>query len=104
MGDPAAPRPSRARGGTLQGGRIHQLLESARGVTDHPVLEAVARVGLVAYGVLHLLIGWLAGPLGPGRSRHRPDPTRAPPGGARPPCGPGGALVVRGGGGRSVWW
>jgi hypothetical protein len=29
-------------------------------VTDHPVLEHLARVGLVAYGVLHVLIGWLA--------------------------------------------
>jgi hypothetical protein len=29
-------------------------------VTDHPVLTHLARVGLVAYGVLHVLIGWLA--------------------------------------------
>ncbi|SFL34273.1 DUF1206 domain-containing protein [Geodermatophilus ruber] len=40
--------------------RVHRAAESAREVTDHPVLEAVARVGLVAYGAMHLLIGWLA--------------------------------------------
>ena len=36
------------------------LLRRAREVTDHPVLTHVARVGLVAYGAMHLLIGWLA--------------------------------------------
>jgi hypothetical protein len=36
------------------------VLERARDVTDHPVLEALARAGLVAYGLLHLLIAWLA--------------------------------------------
>jgi hypothetical protein len=40
--------------------RVHRVVENAREVTDHPVLEAVARGGLVAYGVVHLLIGWLA--------------------------------------------
>jgi len=40
--------------------RVHDAVASARGVTDHPVLEHLARVGLVAYGVLHVLIGWLA--------------------------------------------
>jgi Domain of Unknown Function (DUF1206) len=37
-------------------GAVHR----AREVTDHPVLTQVARVGLVAYGAMHLLIGWLA--------------------------------------------
>jgi hypothetical protein len=40
--------------------RVHDAVARAREVTDHPVLEHLARVGLVAYGVLHLLIGWLA--------------------------------------------
>jgi hypothetical protein len=38
---------------------VQRALESAREVTDHPVLAAAARIGLVAYGVVHLLIGWL---------------------------------------------
>jgi hypothetical protein len=38
---------------------VHRAVAAAREVTDHPVLAAVARVGLVAYGVVHLLIGWL---------------------------------------------
>jgi hypothetical protein len=40
--------------------RVHAVVERARTVTDHPVLDAVARVGLVAYGVMHLLIAYLA--------------------------------------------
>ncbi|WP_222195409.1 DUF1206 domain-containing protein [Modestobacter italicus] len=40
--------------------RVHDAVTRAREVTDHPVLEHLARVGLVAYGVLHVLIGWLA--------------------------------------------
>jgi hypothetical protein len=40
--------------------RVHDAVAHAREVTDHPVLTHLARVGLVAYGVLHLLIGWLA--------------------------------------------
>jgi hypothetical protein len=40
--------------------RVHDAVAHAREVTDHPVLTHVARVGLVAYGVLHVLIGWLA--------------------------------------------
>lgn len=44
--------------GALQ--RVHDAVTAARDVTDHPVLEHLARVGLVAYGVLHVLIGWLA--------------------------------------------
>jgi hypothetical protein len=34
--------------------------QGLRAVTDHPVLTHVARVGLIAYGVMHLLIGYLA--------------------------------------------
>jgi len=40
--------------------RVHDAVDRAREVTDHPVLTHLARVGLVAYGVLHVLIGWLA--------------------------------------------
>jgi hypothetical protein len=40
--------------------RLHRAVGRAREVTDHPVLTRVARVGLVAYGAMHLLIGWLA--------------------------------------------
>jgi hypothetical protein len=39
--------------------RVHDVVTQAREVTDHPVLTHLARVGLVAYGVLHVLIGWL---------------------------------------------
>jgi hypothetical protein len=77
MKDPPAPRASQARGGTLQGGRIHALVEHARGVTDHPVLAAVARLGLVAYGILHLLIGWLAVQLARGSTGTDADQTGA---------------------------
>jgi hypothetical protein len=37
-----------------------QIGDVAEQVGDSAVLEAVARVGLVAYGVVYLLIGWLA--------------------------------------------
>jgi hypothetical protein len=40
--------------------RVHGAVGRAREVTDHPVLTHVARVGLIAYGAMHLLIGWLA--------------------------------------------
>jgi hypothetical protein len=39
---------------------VHRVVDRAREVTDHPVLTHVARVGLIAYGAMHLLIGWLA--------------------------------------------
>jgi hypothetical protein len=40
--------------------RVTGAVDRAREVTDHPVLRALARAGLVAYGLLHLLIAWLA--------------------------------------------
>ncbi|GAA3159489.1 DUF1206 domain-containing protein [Blastococcus jejuensis] len=40
--------------------RVHGAVDRAREVTDHPVLTHVARVGLIAYGAMHLLIGYLA--------------------------------------------
>ncbi|MCW2701679.1 MAG: hypothetical protein JWQ45_3214 [Blastococcus sp.] len=40
--------------------RVRSALGRVREVTDHPVLTQVARVGLVAYGAMHLLIGYLS--------------------------------------------
>lgn len=40
--------------------RVHAAVEQAREVTDHPVLRHLARVGLIAYGAMHLLIAVLA--------------------------------------------
>ncbi|QIX26657.1 DUF1206 domain-containing protein [Nocardioides sp. JQ2195] len=33
---------------------------TARAVDDHPALDHVARLGLVTFGVVHLVLGWLA--------------------------------------------
>ncbi|SFE55368.1 DUF1206 domain-containing protein [Blastococcus tunisiensis] len=40
--------------------RVHDVVERARAVTDHPVLTHLARAGLIAYGAMHLLIAYLA--------------------------------------------
>jgi hypothetical protein len=40
--------------------RVHGAVGRAREVTDHPVLTHLARAGLIAYGAMHLLIGYLA--------------------------------------------
>jgi len=40
--------------------RAHGVVARAREVTDHPVLTQVARLGLIAYGAMHLLIAYLA--------------------------------------------
>ena len=40
--------------------RLHGAVDRARGVTDHPILTHVARVGLIAYGAMHFLLGYLA--------------------------------------------
>lgn len=42
--------------------------QAAREARDHPVLDRLARAGLVAYGVVYLLIGWLAAQLALGHS------------------------------------
>ncbi len=59
--------------------RLRGVVDGAREVTDHPVLSAVARVGLIAYGVVHLLIAWLALRLawGSGRAAEDADQTGA---------------------------
>ena len=57
--------------------RVHEVVGRAREVTDHPVLTHVARVGLIAYGAMHLLIGWLAARLAWGARGADADQTGA---------------------------
>ena len=57
--------------------RVHDAVERARQVTDHPVLEHLARVGLIAYALMHLLIAVLAGRLAWGVSTQDADQTGA---------------------------
>jgi hypothetical protein len=71
--------------------RVHGIVERARGVTDHPVLTHVARVGLIAYGAMHLLIGWLAAQLAWGLSGADADQTGALQTVGR---GPGGQVLL----------
>jgi hypothetical protein len=56
---------------------MHGVVDRAREVTDHPVLTHVARVGLIAYGAMHLLIAWLAGQLAWGVAGADADQTGA---------------------------
>ncbi|SHG44092.1 DUF1206 domain-containing protein [Geodermatophilus nigrescens] len=57
--------------------RVHRAVTAAREVTDHPVLRALARVGLVAYGVVHLLIAWLTWRVSRGAEEADADQTGA---------------------------
>ena len=57
--------------------RVHGAVGRAREVTDHPILTHVARLGLVAYGLMHLLIAWLALRLAWGREGNDADQTGA---------------------------
>ncbi|SDX75778.1 protein of unknown function [Modestobacter sp. DSM 44400] len=43
--------------------RAQELVTRARAITDRPALTHLARVGLIAYGLVYLLIGWLAAQL-----------------------------------------
>ncbi|MGY1694768.1 DUF1206 domain-containing protein [Geodermatophilus sp. SYSU D00814] len=72
-------------------GRVQRAVRAARGVTDHLVLRALARVGLVAYGVVHLLIGWLTWRVSRGSEATDADQTGALQTVA---AGPGGALLL----------
>ncbi len=72
-------------------GRLHRALDAAREVTDHPVLEALARAGLIAYGVVHLLIGWLTWRVSRGADGTDADQTGALQTVA---AGPGGAVLL----------
>ena len=56
---------------------MRAALERAREVTDHPVLTHLARVGLVAYGAMHLLIAVLAARLALGLRGADADQTGA---------------------------
>ena len=57
--------------------RVHGAVGRAREVTDHPILTHVARLGLVAYGLMHLLIAWLALRLAWGQESNDADQTGA---------------------------
>ena len=71
--------------------RVHGAVGRAREVTDHPVLTHVARVGLIAYGAMHLLIGYLAARLAWGARGADADQTGALQTVAD---GPGGAVLL----------
>jgi hypothetical protein len=71
--------------------RVHGVVGRAREVTDHPVLTHVARVGLIAYGAMHLLIGYLAARLAWGARGADADQTGALQTVAD---GPGGAVLL----------
>ena len=57
--------------------RVHGVVRRTREVTDHPILTHVARVGLIAYGAMHLLIGYLAARLAWGAGGADADQTGA---------------------------
>ena len=72
-------------------GRVHGLVGRVREITDSPVLTSLARVGLVAYGAMHLLIGYLAARLAWGLRGADADQTGALQTVAD---GPGGSVVL----------
>jgi hypothetical protein len=57
--------------------RVHDVVERAREVTDHPVLEHLARLGLIAYALMHVLIAVLATRLAWGVATSDADQTGA---------------------------
>ena len=71
--------------------RVHGAVGRAREVTDHPILTHVARIGLLAYGAMHLLIGYLAARLAWGARGADADQTGALQTVAD---GPGGAVLL----------
>ncbi len=71
--------------------RVHGVVRRAREVTDHPVLTHVARIGLIAYGAMHLLIGYLAARLAWGARGADADQTGALQTVAD---GPGGSILL----------
>jgi hypothetical protein len=59
------------------GDRVGAVVDKAREVTDHPALRQVARIGLIAYGFMHLLIAVLATRLAWGAAGADADQTGA---------------------------
>ena len=47
--------------------------QGARGLADHPWLERLARIGLAASGLIHLVIGWIAAQIALGTSGGEAD-------------------------------
>jgi len=72
--------------------KVHAVVEQAREVTDHPVLRHLARVGLIAYGAMHLLIAFLAARMALGLRGADADQTGAL------------QIVGSGPGGRALLW
>src|SRR5664279_6032632 len=61
MASDAGGKSEAPRGKAEQAGdKAKQAGDKAEQAGDSMSLEVVARVGLIAYGVVHLLIGWLA--------------------------------------------
>jgi hypothetical protein len=50
---------------------------AARAVDDHPAMDQVARAGLIAYGVVHVVMGWLILQLAFGDRENKADSTGA---------------------------
>lgn len=62
--------------------------DSARKAADSKPLEVLARVGLVAYGIVHLLVGWIALQVAWGGSGENADQSGAMQSLAQQPFGP----------------
>ncbi len=77
---------------------------AARDVRDHPVLDRMARIGLGVYGVVYVLIGWLAAQAALGRPAGSASGAGALEEIAQKPLGSALLWVVAGGlGGLAVW-
>ena len=63
--------------GERVGAVVGPVVDKAREVTDHPALRQLARVGLIAYGLMHLLIAVLATRLAWGAAGADADQTGA---------------------------
>lgn len=63
--------------GERVGAAVGPVVDKAREVTDHPALRQLARIGLIAYGLMHLLIAVLATRLAWGAAGADADQTGA---------------------------
>lgn len=85
-------------------GLVHKAQDAARGANDHPVVQAAARVGYAASGVIHLLIAWIALQVAMGASRANADQSSAMSTIAKAPWGgPLLWLLVAGFVGLAIW-